>query len=158
MNVFGGSKNQPQRNRQPLRGLSNAVYLFTIQPGKQLFLPFRIQTMNFIEKQHPAVRRLKGPYFIALRAGKSPFDIAKQVGSQQFRVVGILRAVKADEGSVGGQQPLGNSVCVHQFRHIAFPGAAVAGDKQRQPAVRIKQRGFHLFNGLSQTTVMPGQQ
>ncbi|STT01173.1 Uncharacterised protein [Klebsiella pneumoniae] len=48
--------------------------------------------MDLIEKQHPAVCRLKRPRFIALGTGKRAFDVAKQVGGQQLRITRILRA------------------------------------------------------------------
>ncbi len=54
--------------------------------------------MDLIEKQHPAVCRLKRPRFIALGTGKRAFDVAKQVGGQQLRITRILRAVKAHKG------------------------------------------------------------
>ncbi len=57
--------------------------------------------MDLIEKQHPAVCRLKRPRFIALRTGKRAFDVAKQVGGQQLRITRILRAVKAHKGASG---------------------------------------------------------
>ena len=87
--------------------------------------------MDLIEKQHPAVCRLKRPRFIALRTGKRAFDVAKQVGGQQLRITRILRAVKAHKGGIGRQQPLGDGKLMHQLSHIAFAGPAVAGDQQR---------------------------
>ena len=87
--------------------------------------------MDLVEKQHPAVCRLERPGFIALRAGKRAFDVAEQVGGQQLRITGILRAVEAHEGRIGRQQALGDRELVHQLRHIAFTGPAVAGDQQR---------------------------
>ena len=158
MNIFGGGKHQPQRNRHPLRRLSHPIDLFAVQPGEELLLALRIEAVDLIEKQHAAVCRLKRPGFIALRAGKRAFDVAKQVGGQQLRVAGVLGAVEADKGRIGRQQSLGDSKLVHQLRHIAFAGSAVADDQQRQPAVGIKQRGFHLFDRLAQATVMAGKQ
>ena len=158
MNIFGGGKHQPQRNRHPLRRFPHPIDLLTVQPGEQLLLPLRIQAVDFVEKQHAAVCRFKRPGFIALRAGKRAFDVTKQVGGQQLRVAGILGAVKADKRRIGRQQPLGDSKLMHQLRHIALASSAVANDQQRKPTVGIKQRGFHLFDRLAQATVMAGQQ
>ena len=54
---------------------------------------------------------------------------AQQVGGQQLRVTGVLGAVEADKGRIGRQQSLGDSKLVHQLRHIAFAGSAVADDQ-----------------------------
>ena len=131
MNIFGSGKHQPQRNRHPLRRFPHPIDLLAIQPGEELLLPLRIQTMDFIEKQHAAVCRLKGPGFIPLRAGKRAFNVAKQVGGQQLRITGVLGAVEADKGRIGRQQSLGDGKLVHQLRHIALTGTAVAGNQQR---------------------------
>ena len=129
MNIFGGGKHQPQGYRHPLRRFSHPIDLFAIQPGEELLLSLRIQTVDFIEKQHAAVCRFKRPGFIALRAGKRAFHVAKQVGGQQLRVAGILGAVEADKGRIGRQQSLGDGKLMHQLRHIAFASSAVADDQ-----------------------------
>lgn len=87
--------------------------------------------MDLIEKQHPAVCRLKRPRFIALRTGKRAFDVAKQVGGQQLGLLAYCAQLKAHKGGIGRQQPLGDGELMHQLSHIAFAGPAVAGNKQR---------------------------
>ena len=68
--------------------------------------------MDLIEKQHPAVCRLKRPRFIALRTGKRAFDVAKQVGGQQLRITRILRAVKAHKGHRAPAAPAMANSCI----------------------------------------------
>ncbi len=114
--------------------------------------------MHLVEKQHAAVGGFECALFIGLRPGKGAFHIAKQVRRQQLRVAGVLGAVKAHKGGIVRQQSLGNSEGVHQVRHVAFAGAAVAGDQQRQAASGIEECRFQLGNGLFEAAVMPDQQ
>lgn len=86
--------------------------------------------MDLIEKQHPAVCRLKRPRFIALRTGKRAFDVAKQVGGQQLGLLAYCAQLKLTKGASGASSP-GDGELMHQLSHIAFAGPAIAGNKQR---------------------------
>ena len=114
--------------------------------------------MHLIEKQNAALRRLERARPIADRAGKGALHIAEQVGGQQFGIAGVLSAVEVDKGRVGRDHLLRDGVLMQQLRHIAFAGAAVAGDQQRQSAVGIEQRGFQLLDRFLQAAVMADQQ
>ncbi|CNU52945.1 Uncharacterised protein [Salmonella enterica subsp. enterica serovar Bovismorbificans] len=48
--LFGRRKYQTYRNRMPLRGVAYPINFTTIEPGKELLLPFGAQPVDFIQK------------------------------------------------------------------------------------------------------------
>ena len=158
MNILGGGEDEPNLHGAPLRRFAQAVNFTAIKPGKQLLLAIGVQTMDFIKEKYSAVRRFKRPLPVALCAGKCALHVTKQIGGKQFRVTGILCAVKTDQRRIRFQYPLRQRILVHELRHIAFSGPALTGDQQRQAAVRIKQRRLHLLNRFLQAFIMTNQQ
>src|SRR5690606_9253336 len=90
VNIFGSGEDEPHGNAMPAGRLPKTINFTPIEPGEKLFLPFRMQAVYFIQKQDPAIRGFKGTGFIAGRPGKSPFDVAKQVGGEQLWIAGVL--------------------------------------------------------------------
>ena len=100
-----------------------------IHKQEQLFLTFRRQTVDFIQKQQALIGEGQQPFAVLFRSGVRAFCVAKQAGQKKIRIVGILRAVHRDQLPFLSDQPLLPAVIIQLRRKQAF---AAAGRSMKQ--------------------------
>ena len=157
IDIFRGGEDKAQRRRMARTVIAKTVEIPFIHKQKQLFLVLCRETMHFIEKQKSAIGIIKGAAFLAVSAGESAAGIAEKGCRKQLRIVGVIGAVKLNEGFVRCDNPALESVLINQHRQMAFADAALPGEQDRQTVIGIVHRRAAQRDGVGQAPVRANQ-
>src|SRR5579884_3360275 len=103
--------------------------------------------MHLIQKQDTSMRLLNQPLTVAISAGVGPAHHAEEMSHEQLRIAGVISAVEADKGRVGGQRVQFQREGMHQAREGGLADATGAVKQRMQAARGVEYSGFRLLNG-----------
>ena len=137
--------------------VSQHAVIAVIHKQEQLFLTFRTQTVNLIQKQDTTLRSLDHPYIIPFRTGKGSLLITKQVCGYQLRIVCIFAAVYMKKGSVVLEDFMIDTIFVHHCRNAAFSCSGWSIQQCRKSVRRIGYTGFAFVHNITQRALLTDQ-
>ena len=126
-----------------------------IHEEKQHFLSIGRQAVDLIQKQNASVCLFHQSGFVLFSSGKSAFFVAKQLGKNQFLILGILRAVKDNKSGIFLHHLHGFGILVQFLRKCSLTCSSRTCQQRVQTIGRIQHRRLPLLNLRFQRSVLP---
>src|SRR6266699_254023 len=124
---------------------------------EQHLLAFWWQAMHLVKKENTAMRLLDKTLTITISTGIGPAHNAEEMRHEKLRITRVIRAIEADERSIGRQRFEFKRKGVHQSGKCCFSYTAWAAQQGMQPTRRIEHGRLSLLHSNLQALVAADQ-